>query len=109
MPENLALECGPGTVVVDIGGQNGAAIVYTAPELDARELEIRLAGSPWDGTHVAVRERRVAGGSRWAAFFGPLCRGTYEVRFNDSRRSPAPVLRFEVEPARVTTLKWPSS
>ena len=43
---------GPAAVMADVGGDVGAAVVYTPAALLGRELEIRLVGRPWDGTHT---------------------------------------------------------
>jgi hypothetical protein len=69
-----------GSVVLDIGGDRGAAIVHTPPSLDGVEIEIRRRGTAWDGTHVAVRPRRVPDGLMYAALFPALPQGDYEVR-----------------------------
>ena len=69
-----------GSVVLDIGGDRGAAIVHTPPSLDGVEIEIRRRGRAWDGTHVAVRPRRVPDGLMYAALFPALPQGDYEVR-----------------------------
>jgi hypothetical protein len=69
-----------GSVVLDIGGDRGAAIVHTPPSLDGLEVEIRRHGTEWDGTHVAVRPRRIPDGVVYAALFPELSQGDYEVR-----------------------------
>jgi hypothetical protein len=69
-----------GSVVLDIGGDRGAAIVHTPPSLDGLEIEIRRRGAAWDGTHVAVRPRRIPDGVVYAAVFPELQQGDYEVR-----------------------------
>jgi hypothetical protein len=69
-----------GWVVLDIGGDIGAAVIFTGGALDAAEIEIRRCGSPWDGTHVAVRARPSPGGPVFAAVFGQLNEGCYEMR-----------------------------
>jgi hypothetical protein len=69
-----------GSVVLDIGGDRGAAIVHAPPNLDGYEIEIRRRGTPWDGTHVAVRPRRIPDGVLYAALFPELAQGDYEVR-----------------------------
>jgi hypothetical protein len=71
---------GPAAVMADVGGDVGAAVVYTPAALLGRELEIRLVGRPWDGTHTAVRERALGASRVWAGFFGALPAGRYEVR-----------------------------
>ena len=69
-----------GSVVLDIGGDRGAAIVQTPPSFEGLEIEIRRSGAAWDGTHVAVRPRRVPAGVVYAALFPELRQGDYEVR-----------------------------
>jgi hypothetical protein len=84
-----------GSVVVDIGGDVGAAIVSTPASLVGSEIEIRRCGTAWDGTHVAVRNRDVAGGVVHAALFSGLPNGTYEVRVRDDADSPVATLTVE--------------
>jgi hypothetical protein len=69
-----------GSVVLDIGGERGAAIVHAPAALDGFEIEIRRRGTAWDGTHVAVRPRRIPDGVVYAALFPELVQGEYEVR-----------------------------
>jgi hypothetical protein len=104
---HLSTPSGEGSVVVDIGGDVGAAIVSTPASLVGREIEIRPCGAAWDGTHVAVRARQVSGGELHAALFSGLTRGTYEARIRDDDASA--VATFTVEGGRVsaTRLPWP--
>ncbi len=92
-----------GSVLVDIGGDVGAAIVSTPPSLVGSEIEIRRCGTAWDGTHVAVRDRHVSGGVVHAALFSGLDHGTYEVRVRDDEDSP--VATLTVEGGRVSTTR----
>jgi len=86
--EHIHGATGPAAVMADVGGDVGAAVVYTPEALVGRELEIRLAGRPWDGTHTAVRERTLGASSVWAGFFGALPAGRYQVRLRgDASRS----------------------
>ena len=74
--------------MADVGGDVGAAVVYTPEGLVGRELEIRPLGRAWDGTHTAVRERHVGASTLWAGFFGALPAGRYQVRLRgDASRS----------------------
>jgi hypothetical protein len=104
--ETTVAPSGPGSVLLDIGGSRGAAIVFTGRELSGAEIEIRSAGSAWEGAHVGVLERRVAGRSCWAAVFGPLWEGEYETRLKG--RPVTEVLAFRVEGGRVTSAHWPA-
>jgi hypothetical protein len=96
-----------GSVVVDIGGDVGAAIVSTPASLAGSEIEIRRSGAPWDGRHVAVRARHVSGGVLHAALFSGLSEGRYEVRVRDDADSP--MSDFTVVGGHVSEicLSWP--
>lgn len=99
--EALPPPSGPGSVVLDIGGQVGAAVVMTTAALAGAEIEIRRAGAAWAGDHVAVLERRLAAGPVWAAVFPSLTEGTWEVRVRHRRTGL--IAAFDVAGGRVTT------
>jgi hypothetical protein len=86
--------------VLDIGGDIGAAVVHAPACLSGSEIEIRAHGMTWDGTHVAVRERRTPGGVTFAALFYGLSLGSYEVRVRDDQTGPTAQLL--VKGGRVT-------
>ena len=94
---------GPATVMADIGGDTGAAVVYTPGELVGQELEIRRVGHAWDGTHTAVRERHVGSTTLWAGFFGALDAGEYEVRLRDDASR---AMGVEIVGGTVTETSW---
>lgn len=89
-----------GSVVLDIGGDLGAAIVHTSAALAGSEIEIRSTGTPWDGTHVAVRPRHIPNGLLYAAVFPGLKEGTYEVRVRGASE-PSPRATLAVEGGHV--------
>ncbi len=89
-----------GSVLVDIGGDVGAAIVRTPASLAGREVEIRRCGAVWDGTHVAVRARHVSDSVVHAGLFSGLGQGRYEVRLKGEEESP--VVELTVEGGRVS-------
>jgi hypothetical protein len=89
-----------GGVVLDIGGEIGAAVVHAPATLAGFEIEIRAHGHIWDGTHVAVRERRTPEGITFAALFYGLSRGSYEVRVRGDEYGPT--TEIEVRGGRVT-------
>jgi hypothetical protein len=89
-----------GSVLVDIGGDVGAAIVRTPASLAGREVEIRRCGAVWDGTHVAVRARHVSEDVVHAGLFPALEQGRYEVRLKGDEGSP--VVQLSVEGGRVS-------
>jgi hypothetical protein len=92
-----------GSVLTDIGGDVGAAVVYTPVTMAGLEIEIRAVGDDWDGTHTAVRERHVNQHVIWAGFFGSLPAGSYQLRV---RGSDTPVVTIEVVGGRVTETRW---
>ncbi len=94
-----------GTVIIDIGGDAGAAVITTSRELVGAEIEIRPAGAEWDGSHTGVWERQGPGITTTAAVFGALRAGRYELRIKDApgTEHPAPVI---VAPAQVTWVTW---
>lgn len=96
-----------GSVVVDIGGDVGAAIVSTPATLVGSEIEIRRCDAAWDGTHVAVRERQVSGGVLHAALFSGLQFGRYEVRLKGDAASPVATLTVEGGRVSAARLPWP--
>jgi hypothetical protein len=103
--ETLPEPSQPGTVLVDIGGEVGAAAVYVSPSLADEEIEIRAIGDEWAGSHVAVRERLLPDGSVWAAFFPALTEGDYEIRVRFGRPE-GPTGKLSVTGGRVTSLHW---
>lgn len=88
-----------GSVVLDIGGDIGALVLMTTPEMLGAEIEIsradEIVGHTHDHvgntdhahghshsaarTHVAVRERRGPNGSQYAAIYFGLREGEYTL------------------------------
>src|SRR5919202_5337785 len=66
-------------IVLDIGQDIGALIVYTGPELRGREIEISPKGNAARRTHMEVLERTVTGQTVWAAVFPALSAGDYSL------------------------------
>ena len=94
---------GAATVMADIGGDVGAAVVYTPSTLAGHEIEIRPVGGDWDGTHTAVRERHVGDTVLYAGFFGSLPADHYMVRV---RGHDGPTLTVEVCGGHVAEARW---
>jgi hypothetical protein len=121
---------GQGAVVLDIGGDVGALIVFVPAQLAGTELEICPAGHRgdvpdeggdwWEGDwrsqhvhpdrhgpawpHVAVLARPTSTGSEHAAVFPALCAGAYEVW---PRTDGATRLVADVTGGKITTVSWP--
>ena len=115
-----------GTVMLDIGGDQGALIIMTPPELHLAEIELSLVGDErahepveahdhGDGhththahphrTHVAVRERRGPSGTQYAAIYPSLAQGEYTIwGLTGSPRTPC---ASSVERSRRSTGREP--
>jgi hypothetical protein len=94
-----------GTVVLDIGGEVGAAAIYVPASLAGLEIEIRGVDEPWRGTHVAVRERLLTDRTVWAALFPSLTQGDYEIRVREWG-AESPTATVAVVGGRVTAQHW---
>jgi hypothetical protein len=70
--------------VLDIGGEVGALILYTGPELCGHEIEVSLKSSPDHRVHTAVLERKVNGRSVFAALYMSLEAGDYIIWKNET-------------------------
>jgi hypothetical protein len=107
LPEPLPPPSGPGSVVLDIGGDVGAAIVTAPAELDGVEMEIRPDPGEWSGRHVAIRPRRLPGGVVHAAVFPGLVAGSYLLRLRPPRTGGAEVA-LTVAGGTVSETVWPA-
>ncbi len=76
-------EIGPsfaGTVVLDVGADTGALVIYASREAHLREIEISPAGAPdAPRTHAAVRERHLPDRIAYAAVYSGLAQGQYTI------------------------------
>lgn len=68
-----------GSVVMDIGGDTGAIVVYTSEALDGVEIEITRRGEERAFVHTEVRERRLSEGSIYAGVFPGVPAGEYAL------------------------------
>jgi hypothetical protein len=66
-------------VVLDIGRDVGALIIYTKAELRGREIEVSPVGFDAKRVHVDVLERSVDGRQVFAAVFPALREGDYVI------------------------------
>jgi hypothetical protein len=93
-------------LVIDIGGDAGALIVYAPEELIGAEIEIARADTaPGRPIHNVVRARQVGDEVICAAVFPVLPAGSY-VRWGE--QVPVDATRFTVVGGRVTELDWTS-
>jgi hypothetical protein len=96
---------GQGTVVLDIGGGCGALVIWVPPSLDGAELELRPVGAAWQGQHTAVRPRDLGVGRRFAAVFGALGAGCYQLRVRGT--DTGPITDVEVVGGTIAESTWP--
>jgi hypothetical protein len=103
--ETLPEPSGVGSVVLEIGGEVGAAAIYVPASLAGDEIEIRPIDEPWRGTHVAVRERVLPDRTVWAALFPALREGSYEIRVREGDPT-GPTGSVAVTGGQVTVQHW---
>ena len=94
-----------GTVIADIGGDIGALVLHTGPEQCGMEIDIEPVDHPGHRSHVAVRERRLASGATFAAFYPALAAGEYALHV------PAPdgPRRVTIAGGTITEVAWSPS
>lgn len=105
MKEETPKVADPGSVVLDIGGDIGAAVVTAPPSLEGHEVEIRACNASWEGQHVAFHMRETAEGQINAAVFPHLVQGRWEIRLRSVKDSL--IVPVVVVGGRVTTLALP--
>jgi hypothetical protein len=95
-----------GSVVLDIGADRGAAVILTPPSLDGMEIEIRPVDAPWAGWHTGVRRRDLPAGPCFAAVFGSIPAGHYQLRVRGTGSEA--VLTLAVTGGHITEESWPA-
>jgi hypothetical protein len=74
------------SVVLDIGENIGALVIYTNEELRGKEIQVSLKGNPFAKlVHTAVWERRFNGRTVFAGVYPALPEGTYIIWMHPSR------------------------
>ena len=91
-----------GTVLLDLGADTGALVLYTPPGLLGAEIEISpdIPGAP--RTHAAVRARPGPSGTRYAVVYEGLPAGSYTIW----RDHDTPGGRVTVTGGQVTSHRW---
>jgi hypothetical protein len=92
------------SAVLDIGGDVGALILYTPPELVGAEIEVSPIDRPDQRTHTQVLERQTSGPPIHAALYAELTEGTYWIWDDDPDRTHVVTIRG----GRVEELDWRS-
>jgi hypothetical protein len=99
----LAPAAGCASVALDIGGGNGALILYPSERFRGHEIEISMARGSGCRVHTGVHERSAGTGSLLTAIFGSLPAGDYVVW--EDAASAGPVV--SVLDGGVTELSFP--
>jgi hypothetical protein len=89
-------------VMVDVGADAGALVIYTPDELAGTEIEISPLGRDDERTHTDVLRRRTADGYVSAAVFGSLPVGEYRL-WHRSVTAPSEV---RISSGVVAELDW---
>ncbi len=69
-------------IVLDIGQETGALILYTGEELRGKEIEVSSKGNDAHRVHTAIWERRFNGRVVFAGVFPSLPAGDYTIWTN---------------------------
>jgi hypothetical protein len=105
MTEPAAGPSGPGTVVLELGAEIGALILYAPAKLDGAEIEISRDDDPGARrTHSQVRQRHMATVTRYAAVYPGLQAGPYTIW----RDEHSPAAAVTIIGGRVTSCHWPN-
>lgn len=72
-------------IVLDIGEDVGALIIYTRVELRNQEIEVSPRGDDTHRTHTEVLEREINGKTLFTAVFAELRTGVYTLWGNATR------------------------
>ena len=102
MTEHYADRIHAETVVLDIGQDVGALIIYTKPEMHGCEIEVSPRGSAVARTHVQVLERRIKDRPVFAAVFPGLRADVYDI-WEDATEASGCVA---IAGGRVATVDW---
>jgi hypothetical protein len=102
MGENYSARPHPEHVVLEIGGELGALVVYTDPGLHGKEIEISRSGEDDRRSHKDVLERWRGTVPAFAAVFDRIAEGTYTLWVDDAARARDIAIRG----GSVTELDW---
>ncbi|HZR49115.1 MAG TPA: hypothetical protein VFB06_06325 [Streptosporangiaceae bacterium] len=91
------------SVVLNIGEDTGALVLYAPAALDGREIEVSLTGSA-TRTHAVVRRRDTGSAPVFAAVYPDLPAGDYTI-WRDARTRATTAT---VAGGSVSNCHWPS-
>ena len=90
-------------VLLDIGGDMGALVIYATEALLGREVEVSPAGAATQRVHAVVHQRCADARQIFAAVFPALAQDGYLLR--DGERTLG---RVEITGGQVTEVAWPA-
>jgi hypothetical protein len=91
-----------GTVLLDLGEETGALVLYTPADLAGTEIEIGPDTPGAVRTHAAVRARPAPSGTRYAAVYEGLAVGGYTIW----RDHDTPAGQVTIACGQVTSFHW---
>jgi hypothetical protein len=91
-----------GSVVMEVGGDVGALVVYTPDALAGAEIELARRGDDQQFVHTEVRERQLPDGVIFAGVFPAVPSGDYTLL----PLHAFPARDVSVEGGRVAELTW---
>jgi hypothetical protein len=91
-----------GTVLLDLGRETGALVLYAPERLAGAEIEISPDTPASVRTHAAVRARPAASGTRYAAVYEGLAAGGYTIW----RDHDTPAGQVTITGGHVTSFHW---
>jgi hypothetical protein len=92
----------PEPVVLDIGGNVGALVVYAGADLIDTPVELSPTGDDDARSHQHVLERPAPDGTTYAAVFDKITEGSYTLWLHGQPR----VRDFTINGARVAEVDW---
>jgi hypothetical protein len=92
----------PEFVVLEIGDDLGALIVYTDPAMHGSEIEISPAGDDDARSHKDVLERSLGGRPAFSAVFDQIREGRYTLWVDDAPRARD----VQIAGGQVAELDW---
>ena len=91
-----------GTVLLDLGAETGALVLYTPEDLAGAEIEISPDTQGAVRTHAAVRARPAPSGTNYAAVYEGLAAGGYTIW----RDHDTPAGHVTITGGQVTSFHW---
>ena len=89
-------------IVLDVGNDVGALVLYTGEELREKEIEISRKGAAEKKIHTAIHERTVNGRTIFAGVYPSLPAGDYDIWGDDG----SPVSEVTIVGGHVAEVDW---